>query len=387
VNKQEFLELIDKYLAGEASKEEEQLLLNFFDSFQSEAEWNEELFGVKHHLEEKMLKRLQAAVNVPANKTHAGIRFLSLKNIAAAVMGFALITAAAFYIFNKPVAKQPLVALNKPVKYDAEPGSNKAILTLANGSKLVLNAAKNGVLAKNGSISIRKTKDGQLIYLVEGTKPINTDSTVAYNTISTPVGGQYQVILPDGTMVWLNAASSLKFPTLFKGTQRVVELTGEAYFEVAKNKAMPFSVKVNDMQVKVLGTHFNIMAYTNEPTIQTTLLEGSVALSNGQVNNTLKPGQQGVLNKKGEIKILNVDAGHYVAWKNGYFEFNRSNIQEIMNQLSRWYGIEVTYAGNVPDDEFVGKIERSAKLSQVLRILQLSKVNFKLQDKKIIVTP
>jgi transmembrane sensor len=386
VNKQEFLQLIDKYLIGEASKEEEQLLLNFFDSFQSEVEWNEKLYGVKHQLEEKMLKRLQAAIKVQAKSTHAGIRFLSLKNIAAAIIAFALITTAVFYIF-KPIAKQPLIALQKPIKFDAEPGSNKAILTLANGSKLVLNAAKNGVLAKNRQISIKKTKDGQLIYLVESTKDINADSTVAYNTISTPVGGQYQVILPDGTMVWLNAASSLKFPTVFKGRQRVVELTGEAYFEVAKNRDMPFSVNVNDMQVKVLGTHFNIMAYTNEPAIKTTLLEGSVALSNGLVNNTLKPGQQGVLNKRGEIKVLNVDAAHYIAWKNGYFEFNRSNIREIMNQLSRWYGTEVSYTGNIPDDEFVGRIERSAKLSQVLHILQLSKVNFKLQDKKIIVTP
>lgn len=387
MNKPEFLQLIDKYLAGNASIDEEQLLLNFFDSFQADMEWNEELFGVKHQLEEKMLKRLQAAVNKGAAADDHKIRFLSFKNIAAAIVVFALITTAAFYILKQPV-KQPVIVLNKPeVKYDAEPGTNKAILTLANGSKLNLNDAKNGVLAKSGHISIKKTKDGQLVYLIKGSKSANADAALSYNTISTPVGGQYQVVLPDGTRVWLNAMSSLRFPTLFKGNQREVELTGEAYFEVAKNKAMPFNVKVNAMQVKVLGTHFNIMAYSNEPAIKTTLLEGSVQLSNGHANSTLKPGQQGVLNNKGEIKVLNVDAEHYVAWKNGYFEFNRSNIQEIMNQLARWYDTDITYAGKIPDDEFVGKIARSAKLSQVLRILELSKVNFKLQDKKIIVTP
>jgi transmembrane sensor len=387
VNKPEFLQLIGKYLAGNASIDEEQLLLNFFDSFQADMEWNEELFGVKHQLEEKMLRRLQAAVNKGAATDDHKIRFLSFKNIAAAIVAFALITTAVFYILEKPV-KQPAIALNQPeVKYDAEPGTNKAILTLANGSKLNLNDAKNGVLAKSGHISIKKTADGQLVYLIKGSKSANADAALSYNTISTPVGGQYQVVLPDGTRVWLNAMSSLKFPTSFKGSQREVELTGEAYFEVAKNKAMPFNVKVNAMQVKVLGTHFNIMAYSNEPAIKTTLLEGSVQLSNGQANSTLKPGQQGVLNNKGEIKVLNVDAEHYVAWKNGYFEFNRSNIQEIMNQLARWYDTDIAYAGKIPDDEFVGKIARSAKLSQVLRILELSKVNFKLQDKKIIVTP
>jgi transmembrane sensor len=141
------------------------------------------------------------------------------------------------------------------------------------------------------------------------------------------------------------------------------------------------------MQVKVLGTHFNIMAYNNEPAIKTTLLEGSVQLSSGTANNTLKPGQQGVLDKYGKINVSDVNAEHAIAWKNGYFEFNRSGIHEIMNQLARWYDIEIAYEGNIPDDEFVGKIERSAKLSQVLKILRLSKIHFVLENKKLTVTP
>ncbi|TSD63310.1 DUF4974 domain-containing protein [Inquilinus sp. KBS0705] len=387
MNKQQFLRLIDKYLAGQASIEEEQQLLNFFDSFRQDGGWDEKLLGVKQKLEDKMLKRLQAAIRQDRVQRNAKVvDFTWIKKIAAVFIGFGLIIGIVFYTSNKG-PDQPLIALSKPVKHDAEPGTNKAILTLADGSKLELNAAKNGVLARAGHISINKTHDGQLLYVIGASKNTDANNVVAFNTIATPIGGQYQVILPDGTKVWLNAASSLKYPTLFKGSQRVVELTGEAYFEVAKNAAMPFSVKVNDMQVKVLGTHFNIMAYNNEPAIKTTLLEGSVQLSNGLAKSILKPGQEGAVNKAGDIKVSDVDTDHAVAWKNGYFDFKRSGIKEIMNQLSRWYDMDISYAGNVPDDEFVGKIPRSAKLSQVLRILHLSKVNFKVEDKKITVIP
>jgi transmembrane sensor len=387
VTKPEFLQLIDKYLAGQASIEEEQLLLNFFDSFQSDIEWDETLFGVKQKLEDKMLGRLQAAIKDDATNRQQVGGTLPLKRIAAVITGFVLMASVILYAIKKPVQQPVLAANQQAVKFDAEPGSNKAILTLADGSKLVLDAAKNGVLAKAGHISIKKTQNGQLVYLTERTKSTDADAPLAYNTISTPVGGQYQVILPDGTKVWLNASSSLKYPTIFKGRQRVVELTGEGYFEVAKNARMPFSVKANNTEVKVLGTHFNVMAYNNEPAMKTTLLEGSIQLSSGAVNNVLTPGQQGVVNKTGAIKVVEVDAEQSVAWKNGYFDFKRSDIHEIMNQLERWYDIDVSYTGDMPDDEFVGKIKRSAKLSQVLRILQLSHVHFKMEEKKIIVTP
>jgi transmembrane sensor len=389
VTQPEFLQLIDKYLAGKASVEEEQLLLNFFDSFQEEIAWDDNLFGLKQQLEDKMLTRLQAAVKKDADARPGSVFNMAkaLKKVAAVLVGLAFI-AGIFVHKGKKAANLPAMAQQKnTVKFDAEPGMNKAILTLADGSKLELNSAKIGVLAKAGHISVKKTKDGQLIYLIAPSKKADANTPIAFNTINTPVGGQYQVILPDGTKVWLNAASSLKYPTLFTGNQRMVELTGEAYFEVAKNAAMPFYVKANNMQVKVLGTHFNIMAYDNEPAIKTTLLEGSVQLSSGAINNKLKPGQQGVLNKYGQITVSEVNAEHAIAWKNGYFEFNRSGIHEIMNQLARWYDIEIAYQGNIPDDEFVGKIERSAKLSQVLNILRLSKIHFVLENKKLTVTP
>jgi hypothetical protein len=294
---------------------------------------------------------------------------------------------AGTYYYIQLNAKRSFIANStKAIKHDVDPGNNKAILTLENGAKLVLDSAKIGTLAKKGKISIRKTKDGQLIYAVDRGNDAATNEPITYNTITTPRGGQYQVILPDGTKVWLNAASSLKFPTAFASNQRSVELIGEAYFEVTKNTAKPFMVKVDKMQVKVLGTHFNIMAYSDEAEIKTTLLEGAIQLNNGSKRNFLKPGQQGIV-KDDNVQVIDADTDEAIAWKNGFFEFRRVSIQDIMKQLSRWYDTEVTYEGKIPDDEFVGKIERNVKLSQVLHILELNHVHFKIENKKITVTP
>ena len=388
MNKKELGQLIDKYLQGNATLEEKELLESLFDSFQPGMQWDEELLGERQQVEDKMLQRLQQSLVKPEiDRQYKVILLFPFKRAAAAVIFLTLISTAIYYGLKKAPAQQPIVKNKVQVKHDVEPGSNKAILILNDGSKLELNSAKNGILVKKGNISVKKEQDGKLVYVVAGGKALSTEAEIAYNTISTPVGGQYQVILPDGTKVWLDAASSLKFPTAFTGNQRNVELTGEAYFEVTKNAAMPFNVKVNNMQVKVLGTHFNIMAYTTETAIKTTLLEGSVQLTSANEKNVLKPGQQGVVSRGGNIKVYDVDTDMAVAWKNGFFQFDRSNIQDIMNQLSRWYDTKVTYEGKVPDDEFVGKITRSAKLSQVLHILELSHVHFRIEDKNIIVMP
>ena len=387
MQQQEFLQLIDKYLNREASAEEERLLLDFFDSFQSAQGWDESVLGVKEQLEDKMLKRLQQAVHQSKEQHHPKvIRLFTLKNVAAAAIVLVAIGAGTYY-FIQLNAKRAFIANNtKPIKHDVDPGNNKAILTLENGAKLVLDSAKIGTLAKKGKISIRKTKDGQLIYAADRGNDAATNEPITYNTITTPRGGQYQVILPDGTKVWLNAASSLKFPTAFAGNQRSVELTGEAYFEVTKNTAKPFMVKVDNMQVKVLGTHFNIMAYSDEAAIKTTLLEGAIQLNNGSKRDFLKPGQQGIV-QGDNVQVIDADTDQAIAWKNGFFEFRRANIRDIMKQLSRWYDTEVTYEGKIADDEFVGKIERNVKLSQVLHILELNHVHFKIENKKITVTP
>jgi len=385
VQKQEFLQLIDKYLAGQTTAAEKEQLLNFFESFQGDAdEWDEKVIGVKQELEDRMLSNIRQAIAEPvSNKAPKVVSLHFFRNVAAAVILLAVSGTAVYHWYHKH-EQQQLTAQNKAVvKHDVDPGDNRAILTLANGTKLILDSAKIGLLNQSGNTSVNKTKDGQVVYSANKDQQ---SGPVAYNSISTPVGGQYQVVLPDGSRVWLNSASSLKFPTAFTGNEREVELIGEGYFEVARNKAKPFNVKVKDIKISVLGTHFNIMAYSDEAMVKTTLLEGLVRLTQGNVTGTLKPGQQGVINDKG-IKIIDVDTDEAVAWKNGFFDFERANIQDIMKQLSRWYGTEVVYEGKIPDDEFVGKIRRDVKLSQVLHILELSHVRFRIENKKIIVTP
>ncbi len=387
MQKQQFQRLIDKYLKGQANADEEQLLMELFESFQTDEEWDEQALGVKQQLEDKMLARLQQAVGKTNEEDQPKVfKLFALRNIAAAMIVLAVVSSGVYYCLLQPKADNTLANNKHAVKHDADPGKNKAILTLDNGEQVVLDSARVGTIAKKGNISVKKAADGQLVYTVDGDKNASVNEQITYNTISTPRGGQYQVILPDGTKVWLNAASSLKFPTAFAGNQRNVELTGEAYFEVTKNPAKPFKVNVNNLDVKVLGTHFNIMAYGDEDAIKTTLLEGSVQLTSGNTSNLLKPDQQGIF-KGNTIRVVDVDAEKAVAWKNGYFEFSRASIHDIMRQLSRWYDIDVIYQGKITDDEFVGKIERNVKLSQALRILQLSRIHFKIEDKKITVTP
>lgn len=300
--------------------------------------------------------------------------------IAASLL--VIISTTLYIYFNKPQPENNLTQIN-PHQADIAPGGNKATLTLANGSVITLNDARNGQLAQQKNSVVNKAKDGEVVYQADNQQTV---AAVELNTITTPRGGQYAVVLPDGSKVWLNAASSLKFPVAFTGAERNVELTGEAYFEVAKNRLKPFKVTFNGTTVEVLGTHFNIMAYADEAKTRTTLLEGSVRISRNGKNGLLKPGQQADIDTKNNISITEADTEQAMAWKNGYFKFNRDNIQTIMRQLSRWYDIDVIYDGSIPTDEFVGKIRRNANVSEVLRVLELNNVHFKIANKKIIVT-
>lgn len=289
---------------------------------------------------------------------------------------------------KKPVSQeafiQPLPAT------DINPGSQGAILTLEDGSTVVLDNRGNGLVATQGGSKV-VLDNGQLLYNAE-----NHAAAVTYNTVTTPRGRQFQIILPDGTKVWLNAASSLRYPTAFTGTERKVEITGEVYFEVAHvtaaSKAVPFLVKVNDKtEIEVLGTHFNINSYNDETSINTTLLEGSVRVINGNGKAMLKPGQQAQVtalqaNQVEAIKIVNeVDMEKVMAWKNGVFNFQDASLEEVMRQLERWYDIEVTYEKDIPKLEFVGKMGRDLTLSNVLRGLEVSKVKFRREGRKVIV--
>ncbi len=309
--------------------------------------------------------------------------FLPWTRVAAAVV-ILFISGAAYWMLvkeNKAKITSPIV-LSSQKPSPVLPGGNHAILTMSDGSTIVLDSIQNGNI-QHGSAKINK-QAGLIVY--NGSLPLKVGSPVIYNTLTTPRGGQYQVVLPDGSKVWLNAASSLHFPTAFTGNQREVELTGEAYFEVAKNKEKPFRVKVGDMQINVLGTHFNINAYTDENAVKTSLLEGSVKIIKCNASDLLKPGQQAILNKKEDkIKISNANMDEVMAWKNGLFQFEGSDLTTIMREICRWYNVEVVYAGKIPVRRFEGKISRDAQLSEVLEILKLSNVKFTVEGKKIIV--
>jgi hypothetical protein len=275
-------------------------------------------------------------------------------------------------------------------KQDILPGSNKAILTLSNGSKIALNDARQGKIANQRNVAI-KIENGHVLYQIEGTdfkvEQPDFSKAVVMNTLATPRGGQYEVVLPDGTRVWLNSATSLTYPVMFPGKERRVELTGEAYFEVAKNAASPFFVKTSSQTVEVLGTHFNINSYPDEKSVKTTLLEGSVKVTGSENGRVVKlsPLQQAV-NVSGNLKVIDdADIEEALAWKNGKFLFRNTDLQTVMRQLSRWYNVDVEYQGTVATKHYRGRISRNVPVSQVFEILKTSGVNFIINGRTIIV--
>jgi len=305
-----------------------------------------------------------------------------LFRIAAASLIFCILVIAAYITLSpknpNTVAKLPIVKM----KNVGMPGENKAILTLADGSNIILDDVNNGQVANQGGTQVAKLTNGQIVYKTLMDRP----AEVVFNTLTTPRGGQFKLSLPDGSEVWLNTVSSIRYPTAFIGNERKVEITGEAYFEIAHDATKPFKVIVNGTEVKVLGTHFNINAYNDEATIKTTLLEGSVSLSKAGKIITLKPGQQAQVGNSRDIKVIdNVDTDQEVAWKNGYFSFNNADLQTVMRQIGRWYDMEVLYEGKIPERQFGGKIDRNSNAVEVLKILEESKVHFRIEDGKIVV--
>jgi ferric-dicitrate binding protein FerR (iron transport regulator) len=314
-------------------------------------------------------------------------RFLPGWRSVAAAAAILVLLGTGMYLWQTRLSKTSL-AKNQPLPHpaagDASPGGNKAILTLANGKTIVLDTAANGTLARQGNTRVQKLGDGRLAYNALHEKPVE----IFYNTLATPRGGQYQLALPDGSKVWLNAASSVSYPTVFAGRERKVEIKGEAYFEIAKNEAMPFVVQVNDVQVLVLGTHFNINAYSDEASIKTTLLEGAVKVTKDAATALLKPGQQArTSHASSQIQVKEADTEAAVAWKNGYFSFNQTDLPTVMRQIARWYDVDIVYSGKVPDRRFGGEIPRNINAAQVLKMLEESKVHFTIEGKKIIVLP
>jgi transmembrane sensor len=312
---------------------------------------------------------------------------------AAAIL--LLIGAGGYIYFNSRQAKSPGVVHNQPTSTnDVAPGTTKAVLTLADGSRVIIDSARNGELAIQGKTTVLHNQ-GVIAY--NGNTKDQVDKNAQrplFNTLTTNRGEQSPpLILSDGTKVWLNALSSIRFPVAFTGNSRKVEITGEVFFEIAKNPSMPFHVKVNGVDVEALGTQFNVNAYADEETIKTTLVEGSVRVVNREssIGNPqtaiLKPGEQAVITANNKLQTTNsVDVNQVIAWKSGLFDFNHANVQTVLKQLSRWYDIDVKFEGPVPTKTFLGKITRDLTLSQVITILQDVEIKFRIEGKTLIVT-
>lgn len=386
--------LIEKYRAGTATAEEKRQLDEWYHSFNdTEAELLTDEGDNEEQLADRIKDKLFNTINYEKPRAKQAPR--RIWRIAAAAVILAVLGAGSYLIIFNRNPKQEIANITpgKPVPAnDIAPGGNKAVLTLTDGSTIVLDSSADGTISTQGSIRVQKLKNGQLAYTISDRTTPETDG-IFVNTISTPRGGQYQVTLSDGTRVWLNASSSIRFPVTFKGTERKVEITGEAYFEVAKNKARPFKVVASSSEIEVLGTHFNVNAYDDEAEIETTLLEGLVKVSvpsipGRQTPRFLQPGQQAGIDKNGRINVLNnADTEGAVAWKNGWFHFKNADLKTILRQIARWYDVDIEYKGNV-NLHFTGQLTRNDNVSKVFEKLALTgEVRFKIDGRKIIVSP
>ncbi|TBO44439.1 FecR family protein [Pedobacter kyonggii] len=305
-----------------------------------------------------------------------------LKAISAA----ACLAAAVWLLFPQ---QQIPDAINQELATESKnpilPGGDKAVLVLQNGRNIILDGSQDGTIAIENGVKVDKSDDGELRYTGLGSKGVSF-TNLSYNLLKTPRGGQYRLVLSDGTKVWLNAQSSIRYPAKFAPHSRVVELKGEAYFEVSKDKNRPFRVNINHTSIEVLGTHFNVMGYSDETGVKTSLLEGSVKVSSGSQSRLIKPGEQALSDHFVRVSEANVNEA--VEWKNGNFNFAHEKIESIMRKIARWYDISVEYQGKIADVSFVGTIPRSQSIHTVLNYLELTGVvHFKIQGRRITVMP
>ncbi|QXU42859.1 FecR family protein [Pedobacter sp. D749] len=330
----------------------------------------------------KKWEELKVQIEVTsAVRSRGKLRKLWFSIAAAAAAVLLVIGGSLIYHSDQPQPKN----LVNIFRNDIAPGKNTATLTLDNGKKIILSAANEGKLASEAGIMISKTADGQVVYTVKDDKMA---AGTHIHTLSTAMGETYRLRLPDQSEVWLNASSSIKFPASFASAKlREVELTGEAYFEIAKDKTHPFIVKTNLQEVQVLGTHFNINSYADHQKTLTTLLEGSVQVSNhAEQGKIIKPGEQSIVQDGQPITVAPADIKNVMAWKNGYFRFRNESIKEVMAKIIRWYNIDVVYTGEVSDEKFNGNISRQKNISEVLTMLSYSNdVKFKVEGRRVTV--
>ncbi len=374
MDKNTFILLTGRYLDGTATEAEKRLVDAYADRLERfpPDEMTRE--------EEEALERLMYA-RIMGKVRQRPLRRSLYRYAAAAVV---LLAAGAAFFLLRP-ASVPAEPLAREVRFknDISPGSDKATLTLADGSVVTLDDSGAAQIAAQGGASILQSAAGALEY-----QSGEAADAPVFNTLTTPAGRQFRLTLADGSKVWLNAASSIRFPTLFKGNERVVELTGEAYLEVSSDAARPFRVIARGMTVDVLGTHFNVNAYNDEPVIRTSLLEGAVRVGKNGQSQVLSPGQQARVQENGELSVTDgIDMSAVVAWKDGRFNFSGAPITEVMRQVQRWYGAEIVYEGEVKH-HFVGSLPRNLPVSRVLEMLEMTgRVKFSIEGNRITVRP
>lgn len=375
---QHILILVEKYMDGSASPEETAELMEWYRlSNERDVGWpNREGEG-----ENELRSRIFREIEKKTFKPDRGFNYWP--RVAAAVFLLLSLSLGGYFLIQRHRA---IPAIRIVSSRAIAPGSNGATLTLSNGQVITLGQAGSGAIAKQGQITLQKQNDSVLIYQRDSGTPLSSGD-IRYNTLKTSRGRQFQVVLPDGTKVWLNAASSLKYPVAFTGKTRTVELKGEAYFEVIHDEAQPFRVVTQSQTVEDIGTHFNIEAYPDDSLVKTTLVEGAakVILGEGRQSRLLYPGEQALVDR--QISIRKVDTAEAVAWKNGQFVFRSTSLRHIMQQIARWYDVDIVYENDVSGKSVWGSVSRYAEVSEVLKLIELTGVaHFKTAGRKIIVT-
>ena len=366
-DRQHYDRLVKRYLENSATQEEVDLFFHLLEQGKLEASLQKLAPAADDSL---------APGELSAGKKQLAHSYQLLRYAVAASVLLAILTAV-FLSSSKKVPVTTSLA-QKNTMPQAAPGTKKAILTLSNGQQVTLGGVTQNLTDGNASMV---AKSNRIEY-----QRSNVAAEPEYHSISTPKGGEYQLTLPDGTQVWLNAGTSLRYPTAFSGSQRRVELTGEAYFEVVKNPAKPFVVHTNGADIKVLGTAFNVMAYADESFLKTTLAEGSVAMTANGDEVVLKPGEGATVVATGNrIEVAAADLDQDLAWKNGNFYFRKTELAAIMKQIARWYDLEIRYAGAVPKKHFAGRIPRQNNLSDVLDVFRLSGIQFSMTGRTLVV--
>ncbi|TJZ63069.1 FecR family protein [Sphingobacterium olei] len=389
MDKKEFLILLRKYQEKKASKEEVDFLIAYYQLFELQEDILVRMVEQdKETLGGEIRAKVDEMIREQEDARDTRRRPLWYQSPFVALLAATLLCVALFAYWRYVPEKEEEVQIMRVNTESIHPGKDDAVLTLADGTQLILNNEADGIISHQAGVTVEKTGDGELVYHMKA------QGEVVENTIQTPRGGQYRLVLSDGTKVWLNAASSIRFPTAFVANERRVDISGEVYFEVKSDNKRPFKVFSDNQMIEVLGTHFNVNTYKEETSNKTTLLEGSIKITKldkdrrpmVHISKVLQSGQQALISPvNNHIVVESSQNEDAVAWKNGYFKFNRDDLQTIMRQVARWYDVEVEYQGELSRDQFVGEIKRGENIEEVLRILKLNRINVTIIGRKVII--